>query len=108
MDHKIEYAEKCDASWQVHYIDGTKYVINCRVCGTTVAGGGTPKCLLHKTALLPAVWVDHKGREVVINSMSDYWLNNIRKMFKGEGRQKIQPIMDEIKRRKKKRSLPKW
>ena len=56
--------------------------------------------------LLPAVWTDTKGRQVVISSMSDYWLNNIRKMFKGEDRQKIQPIMDEIKRRKKIRSLP--
>ena len=50
-------------------------------------------------------WVDKKGREVAISSMSDYWLNNIRKFFKGEDRQKIQPIMDEIKRRKQKRQL---
>lgn len=47
------------------------------------------------------MWVNSDGTEVLISSMSDYWLNNIRKMFKGEGRQNIQPIMDEIKRRKK-------
>jgi len=45
-------------------------------------------------------WIDTKGRKVDITSMSDYWLNNIRKMFKGEGRNKIQSIMNEIKRRK--------
>lgn len=46
------------------------------------------------------VWKDAKGREVSIVSMSDYWLNNIRKMFIGKNRDKIQPIMNEIKRRK--------
>jgi hypothetical protein len=33
--------------------------------------------------------------------MSNRWLNNIRKKFTGENRDKIKPIMDEIKRRKK-------
>jgi len=61
---------------------------------------------IEQNGLLPAVWTDNKGRKVVISSMSDYWLNNIRKMFKGEDMQKIQPIMNEIKRRKKIRSLP--
>jgi hypothetical protein len=61
---------------------------------------------IEQNGLLPAVWTDTKGRQVIISSMSDYWLNNIRKMFKGEDRQSIQPIMDEIKRRKKIRSLP--
>lgn len=67
---------------------------------------GTSESQHKNNAMLPAVWTDTKGRQVVISSMSDYWLNNIRKMFKGEDRQKIQPIMDEIKRRKKIRSLP--
>lgn len=60
---------------------------------------------IEQNGLLPAVWSDTKGRQVTISSMSDYWLNNVRKMFKGEDRQKIQPIMDEIKRRKNIRSL---
>lgn len=55
-----------------------------------------------------ATWIDKNGREVVIRFMSDYWLNNIRKMFKGEDRQKIQPIIDEIKRRNKKRKIKNW
>ena len=46
------------------------------------------------------IWIDHKGREIDIKTMSDRWLNNIRKKFKGERRKLIQPIMDEIKRRK--------
>lgn len=61
---------------------------------------------IEQNGLLPDVWTDNKGRKVVISSMSDYWLNNIRKMFKGEDMQNIQPIMNEIKRRKKIRSLP--
>jgi len=61
---------------------------------------------IEQSPMLPAVWADTKGRQVIISSMSDYWLNNVRKKFKGEDRQKIQPIMDEIKRRKKIRSLP--
>lgn len=61
---------------------------------------------IEQNGLLPDVWIDTKGRQVIISSMSDYWLNNVRKKFKGEDRQKIQPIMDEIKRRKKIRSLP--
>lgn len=47
-------------------------------------------------------WIDHKGRKVEIKSMSSKWLNNIRKKFRGKDRQKIKPIMDEIKRRKNK------
>jgi hypothetical protein len=46
-------------------------------------------------------WVDSKGRVIIISSMSNRWLNNIRKKFTGENRDKIKPIMDEIKRRKK-------
>lgn len=48
-------------------------------------------------------WVDGNGRWVNIQSMSDRWLNNIRKFFKGEG-DKVKPILDEIKRRKNKRN----
>jgi hypothetical protein len=46
------------------------------------------------------LWTDSNGRKVQITSMSDFWLNNIRKRFKGQDRKRIQPIMDEIKRRK--------
>lgn len=46
-------------------------------------------------------WIDADGREVEIKCMSNYWLNNIRKMFKHD-REAIKPIMDEIKRRKTK------
>jgi hypothetical protein len=46
-------------------------------------------------------WTDHKGRKVLIHTMSNRWLNNIRKMYNGTSRDKIKPIMDEIKRRKK-------
>jgi len=49
-------------------------------------------------------WIDRKGRSVSIISMSDKWLNNIRKKFNGDKRKSIQPIMDEIKRRKELRS----
>lgn len=50
------------------------------------------------------VWIDHKGREIKIHTMSDKWLNNIRKKFRGEDRYKIKLIMNEIKRRRLKRS----
>jgi hypothetical protein len=46
-------------------------------------------------------WTDHKGREVEISTMSDRWLNNIRKKIKDK--ELKQPILDEIKRRKLKR-----
>lgn len=46
------------------------------------------------------IWIDQKGRKINIISMSDSWLNNIRKFFRND-RDKIIPIMDEIKRRKK-------
>ena len=48
-------------------------------------------------------WIDKKGRSIKVMSMSDRWLNNIRKYFRND-RDKIKPIMDEIKRRKKLRS----
>lgn len=48
-------------------------------------------------------WTDKKGRKVLITSMSDKWLNNIRKKIKDYDIKK--PILDEIKRRKKKRRL---
>ena len=49
-------------------------------------------------------WIDKKGRKLEIKSISDKHLNNIRKMFREEnGRDKIAPIMEEIKRRKNKR-----
>lgn len=44
-------------------------------------------------------WIDNKGRNILINTMSNRWLNNIRKKFKNK--EKIQPILDEIKRRRK-------
>lgn len=46
----------------------------------------------------PATWIDHKGRAVLIHTMSNRWLNNIRKKYKGKSF--IKPIIDEIKRRK--------
>lgn len=52
--------------------------------------------------VLPAVWTDNKGRVVEIHTMSDRWLNNIRKKFKGT--EKVKPILAEIKRRKLKRN----
>ena len=52
--------------------------------------------------VLPAVWLDNKGRTIEIHTMSDRWLNNIRKRFKGT--EKVKPILDEIKRRKLKRN----
>ncbi len=51
---------------------------------------------------LPAVWIDNKGRQIEIHTMSDRWLNNIRKKFKGT--EKVEPILTEIKRRKLKRN----
>lgn len=50
----------------------------------------------------PAVWLDNKGRTIEIHTMSDKWLNNIRKKFKGTD--KVKPILAEIKRRKLKRN----
>ena len=52
--------------------------------------------------VLPAAWTDNKGRQVEIHTMSDRWLNNIRKKFKGT--EKVKPILAEIKRRKLKRN----
>lgn len=52
--------------------------------------------------LLPAVWTDNKGRQIEVHTMSDRWLNNIRKKFKGT--EKVKPILAEIKRRKMKRN----
>lgn len=46
------------------------------------------------------IWIDNKGRAVKIHTMSDKWLSNIRKKLKGT--EKVKPILDEIKRRKKK------
>lgn len=43
-------------------------------------------------------WTDPKGRQVEIRTMSNRWLNNIRKKFKGTD--KVKPIIAEIKRRK--------
>lgn len=49
-----------------------------------------------------ATWKDQKGRTILIHTMSDKWLNNIRKYFKD---QEVKPsgyqaVLDEIKRRK--------
>ena len=52
--------------------------------------------------LLASVWTDNKGRQVEIHTMSDRWLNNIRKKFKETER--VEPILAEIKRRKLKRN----
>ena len=61
----------------------------------------TKECdsLLNVSKLL--YWTDHKGREVEISTMSDGWLNSIRKKIKDK--ELKQPILDEIKRRKLKR-----
>lgn len=53
-------------------------------------------------------WTDKKGKTKRIQSMSDSYLNNIRKMFTVDnGRNKISDIMDELKRRKTKRRYDK-
>ena len=44
------------------------------------------------------IWIDSKGKHIEIHTMSNNWLNNIRKKFRGED--KIKPIILEIKRRK--------
>ena len=46
-------------------------------------------------------WIDKKGRKINISTMTDKWLNNIRKKIKDK--ELKQPILDEIKRRKLKR-----
>lgn len=48
------------------------------------------------------VWLDNKGRIIEVHTMSDKWLNNIRKKLKGDD--KIKPILSELKRRKQKRN----
>jgi hypothetical protein len=47
-------------------------------------------------------WTDQKGRNIQICTMSDKWLNNIRKKIKDVELKK--PILEEIKRRRKKRT----
>ena len=47
-------------------------------------------------------WKDQKGRIICIQSMSSKWLNNIRKKIFATSTD-IQPILDEIKRRKEKK-----
>lgn len=42
---KVIYSERCEASWQIVSIDGSRYTIKCRRCGVHIADGGTPKCL---------------------------------------------------------------
>ena len=42
-------------------------------------------------------WKDNKDRCIAIHTMSNKWLNNIRKKYKNED---IKPVLDEIKRRK--------
>lgn len=44
---KVEYSTKCDAEWQVTSCQGVSYLIKCRKCGTYLASGGTPKCLIN-------------------------------------------------------------
>ena len=46
------------------------------------------------------IWKDHKGREIEIHTMSNRWLNKIRKKFKGD--QIIDPIIAEIKKKRSK------
>ena len=46
-------------------------------------------------------WTNKRGKTIRIQSMPLSHLNNIRKLFRpNDGRNKIQDIMDEIKRRK--------
>lgn len=49
------------------------------------------------------IWIDNKGRKVDIKTMSDKWLNNIKKN-KSISKEKKQEIINEIKRRKNIRS----
>lgn len=44
------------------------------------------------------MWRDNKGRLIDITTMSDRWLNNIRKSVKDKS--KKQAVLDELKRRK--------
>ena len=57
---------------------------------------------LMKEKAFEVTWTDHTGRPVKVHTMSDKWLNNIRKKFKGR-HYLIEPVLDEIKRRKLKR-----
>lgn len=53
-----------------------------------------------KPAIVKGIWIDNKGRKIEIHTMSNRWLNNIRKKCKNHP--KIQLIKDELKRRKNK------
>lgn len=43
-------------------------------------------------------WIDHKGRKILIHTMSNRWLINIKRKFKGSPI--ADPIIEEIKRRR--------
>ena len=47
------------------------------------------------------IWKDHKGREIQIHTMTNKWLNNIRKYLPLNNPTRIE-IIKEIKRRKTK------
>ena len=52
-------------------------------------------------------WISHRGKVVDIHTMTDRWLNNIKKYLKRTGQygtEKYTIIRNEIKRRKDKRS----
>ncbi len=44
------------------------------------------------------LWTDKKGRVIEVHTMSNRWLNNIRKKYRGADIAK--PIIKELKRRK--------
>ena len=44
------------------------------------------------------IWIDGKGRKIMIHTMSNRWLNNIRKYTKNK--EVKDKIIKEIKRRK--------
>lgn len=46
-----------------------------------------------------ATWTDAKGRIVLVHTLSDRWLNHIRKYYRDKP-EWIRPILEELKRRK--------
>lgn len=53
--------------------------------------------------LQDAIWIDGKGRKIAIYTMSNKWLNNIKKKVKDPV--KVAPVLSEIERRKAKNIL---
>lgn len=54
---KLKFSERqaltrgkdCLANWQVESVQGAAFYVSCRVCGTELSAGCTPKCLMEVT-----------------------------------------------------------